>query len=871
ETLKLSLSEGKHLLQKVLNGGAPPDKLAKNLFIEELQRASLFCRWVAATMLKNIAWEDLVRLKDKPDMSVLTYFWNIAEDLVIESWIRRMEPLQSKHMSLHFDGIRVDRDITQPDVEVFCASCSDAIFKDTGLSVRIRVKEHYTFYGLLQQASTMASLTEGPEHMFFNDVAEKANIKIFPRFPTGDLQSGQKIFLHLATEGNPHCIALEVCSRHEVCVTDMTVSYTFPIEDLLRMLLEAADRKYIIFFHLNRKPEDDRDAQDSEYDLLLETLAGGHSDDEFVKDLALPVVEEEGQDDDMLEDDEGVTRVGDKLLGFLRDEVAVFLNKKPAEVADEVRKNGKAWCPFCPLRCWDKTRHSSVTAHVREYHSARKQFVASGTKQLKVIIALHDDDQCRRQPAGNYLRRSATLLSQSLDDTISTKHILLDKKIGLVLTHDGPQYWSLQAVQQGELRRLRNLYYTRPFAQLCFREVLMCSAKVYALHARLLAIFPGATSSLLPCHANHWWPMIEDIFLSERVRSFEQELENELVQHQEFEFISMDATLRCCLPVMGQAHPRASREVKAQAVFHGESALTRASWLRRTNAVLMLAATATEETEILVQAMAEKLPAAGLQQVRCVTVDNPSGKLWKGLRCICPNLQILCLDPVHLAMTCEYASSRKRTAMSKTLRAILQKLSVRSSRCTENTWGTIFRGDNAKPLTHEEQKARSQIEDRSMPLKKATAVLEHLNASVPFFERAEWSKSLAALAAVYRQDMDRVVPGPNRKVYELLHSAAAAERTEWYFNNLRARHAIATSRLSLLPVGTTSNESLHHETNNFFRETQKNHKTTLSLRLKILQFSKQMAHNAALYHETTRQMAEAEVLARTSSREMWSL
>ncbi|CAE7226703.1 unnamed protein product, partial [Symbiodinium sp. CCMP2456] len=300
---------------------------------------------------------------------------------------------------------------------------------------------------------------------------------------------------------------------------------------------------------------------------------------------------------------------------------------------------------------------------------------------------------------------------------------------------------------------------------------------------------------------------------------------------------------------MGQAHPRASREVKAQAVFHGESALTRVVTCRgRTNAVLMLAATATEETEILVQAMAEKLPAAGLQQVRCVTVDNPSGKLWKGLRCICPNLQILCLDPVHLAMTCEYASSRKRTAMSKTLRAILQKLSVRSSRCTENTWGTIFRGDNAKPLTHEEQKARSQIEDRSMPLKKATAVLEHLNASVPFFERAEWSKSLAALAAVYRQDMDRVVPGPNRKVYELLHSAAAAERTEWYFNNLRARHAIATSRLSLLPVGTT-----------------------LSLKLKILQLSKQMTHNAALYHETTRQMAEAEVLARTSSREMWSL
>ena len=69
--------------------------------------------------------------------------------------------------------------------------------------------------------------------------------------------------------------------------------------------------------------------------------------------------------------------------------------------------------------------------------------------------------------------------------------------------------------------------------------------QVYALHARLLAIFPGATSSLLPRHANHWWPMIEDIFRSDRVRSLERELETELVQHQEFEFVSMDATLRC--------------------------------------------------------------------------------------------------------------------------------------------------------------------------------------------------------------------------------------------------------------------------------------------------------------------------------------
>ena len=60
-TLKLPLSEGKLLLQKILNGGSPPQELADNTFVQELQQASLFCRWVAAAMLKDTAWPSLVQ------------------------------------------------------------------------------------------------------------------------------------------------------------------------------------------------------------------------------------------------------------------------------------------------------------------------------------------------------------------------------------------------------------------------------------------------------------------------------------------------------------------------------------------------------------------------------------------------------------------------------------------------------------------------------------------------------------------------------------------------------------------------------------------------------------------------------------------
>ena len=290
----------------------------------------------------------------------------------------------------------------------------------------------------------------------------------------------------------------------------------------------------------------------------------------------------------------------------------------------------------------------------------------------------------------------------------------------------------------------------------------------------------------------------------------------------------------------------------------------------RTNAVLMLTAVSSEETSVLVDALAAHLPAGGLQQVKYLSVDNPSAKLWHHVRRRCPNLQILALDPVHLAMTCEFASSRKRTASSTILRTILQKFSACSHTCTPCSWGPIFTGDKFRPLTREEEQARLQIEDRSMRISIAEKILSQLDATVPFFERIEWIRSLAALAAVRRSEVECVVPGPNRKMFELLHTAAAGPRTEWYLNNLRMRRAISPSRLSLVPVGTTSNEALHHEINNWFRETQKLHKTTLELKLSIMSFGKLLTHNTALYWTTTRQMSEAEVLARTASVALWS-
>ena len=276
-----------------------------------------------------------------------------------------------------------------------------------------------------------------------------------------------------------------------------------------------------------------------------------------------------------------------------------------------------------------------------------------------------------------------------------------------------------------------------------------------------------------------------------------------------------------------------------------------------------------DDATSVVRALADTVSARGLAQIQFVSVDNPSVRLVQELRCVCPNLQVVSLDPIHLAMTWEYASGRKRTQGSSALRRLLAKFTAVDATCSAARWGRAHDGGACAQLTYEEARTQRQIQDRSMRLRTAESFLANLDPSKPFYLRLDWIKALASLASVYKQEVERISPGPNRRIYELLFSAASAPRAEWYMNNVRARHMMEPRRLSLLPVGTTSNESLHHEINAWFRETQQIHQSTLQLKLQILQLCKNLSHNAALYRPTCRQMPHAELLSRVSLMPLW--
>ena len=110
DELKVSLSEGKLLMNKIFHGGTPPDCRRSNAFVWRLQHASLFCRWTSASTLPavyQLALDDAKR--PHPDASTTFFMWSAVEDAILSTWMDKVQQRHPRHISLRVDGVRVDR------------------------------------------------------------------------------------------------------------------------------------------------------------------------------------------------------------------------------------------------------------------------------------------------------------------------------------------------------------------------------------------------------------------------------------------------------------------------------------------------------------------------------------------------------------------------------------------------------------------------------------------------------------------------------------------------------------------------------------------------------------------------------------------
>ncbi len=267
----------------------------------------------------------------------------------------------------------------------------------------------------------------------------------------------------------------------------------------------------------------------------------------------------------------------------------------------------------------------------------------------------------------------------------------------------------------------------------------------------------------------------------------------------------------------------------------------------------------SEGAECLGPSLVDFLPADVRSQVLYVASDNPSYSQAQALLTAFPNMKALYLDPVHLPIVYQTAFWGKSSNGQRYVRKLQAKFNKVDYNTTADHWGNIFSGDTVHHLTDAEEDMRLLIMSGGMSVHKAAALLNDIDVEKPWYRKLEYIQGAAAVSALFPEEMERKTYMQGRPMRSVLMSATAPDRLAWYWNSLIVRRRLPKEMQGLLGAGTTPNESLHNEINNWYRNQPEVFPTTLALQLDVGSLFKLLTHNSAMYSPTLRQYGHSEV------------
>lgn len=132
------------------------------------------------------------------------------------------------------------------------------------------------------------------------------------------------------------------------------------------------------------------------------------------------------------------------------------------------------------------------------------------------------------------------------------------------------------AAAAGQVRRVTSQFYgNRAFYELVFRECVSAQGHFRDIRARITQRCQehgSELASLLPVNMEWWERLVEEIMNSGPVVALRQRLRAECLQHQEFTYCSVDATVKCCMALVGQATYRTPQALRSdQAIPESEA------------------------------------------------------------------------------------------------------------------------------------------------------------------------------------------------------------------------------------------------------------------------------------------------------------
>ena len=506
--LGMTTAEGKQVINKVLNGGAVPENLKTNSGMLRLQRLSLYLRWLAC----NALYDDYRAICDKknkefPSATTLHLLWTAIEDWAIDAWTEYLITLRPPHLSLHFDGVRVSRSCAS-DVDKLISDCEKVIADKTGFNVKIAHKKPSSMTQLFASlADTVVEIRKVPEALVrkgncipcamwhsmarhkpaieagISDTKHRTNaravelgyrdyrqtaklfaVNLMGAIGMAPLDRVKNFMLHTEGTGNPHCIAVSInADETSASVLDGATHMRMSIANFKKAFFESIDKCTVVSFW-DSQPGDKLEAES----LLLDLQAGSSEDDcedsETATSQPIPIIA----------DDNDEFRFEDQIVAELAKEVD-YVCRNLGTVAH--RHGGHVRCPLCPFRSFKRLQR--LRSHVIKHHTDVHQYVCSGTKQIKVISALHDHVASRQQHETSYLQRSSDIIRASVRPPLSANVNNIDKQIRLVFFADGPRYIHVEAIGKDyTLRRVRNLYYDHAFADKVLTEMVLHSGQV---------------------------------------------------------------------------------------------------------------------------------------------------------------------------------------------------------------------------------------------------------------------------------------------------------------------------------------------------------------------------------------------------------
>ena len=321
-SLPCGRAEAKSTCLATVNGKRIPPHLAHMDILQGLRDEGRLLRWVSASIDPDFHL-DLCRRGDKewPEATTLFYLWSAVESYVMHFMVQKAMELNPKHLSLHFDGLMIDRGSFN-GCPHFANRCETAVRDATGYEVKVVRKEVvYTLSGLKKAATAhrleplpsackalgnciptaigiatgrleeVASLLADDTQSNKAACAEKVRsyrqcareLRVTIAASKGFPMSTGTRLLHSENEGQPHCVCIIIDDDY-LRLYDEDGVFTVPVETAARVIGSAVDSGTIVSFSITGgdAPPATLMADAPAEDIFLDLLAGGNDSTQCV-------------------------------------------------------------------------------------------------------------------------------------------------------------------------------------------------------------------------------------------------------------------------------------------------------------------------------------------------------------------------------------------------------------------------------------------------------------------------------------------------------------------------------------------------------------------------------------------------------------